>query len=214
MPDENVRKFQRAARSSQYQRDGHHPGRRRCLISPASRVTFADGLSSQIDKRPRRSNRHLRELERRRQRPPLGAAVASTQCWPNGLASNSSAAGLLHVGRPSPPVATLATAWGPPAMTPRFRAPAKIESKSRASSPPPPIAVSRPIAVSGRSPLRFALRCGQRQADAERHCPTRRISDYLSAINHSLRPLCNGERLPRATALTDEYCWHRSYTQV
>src|SRR5262245_22255842 len=52
MPDENLRKFQRAARSSQHQRDGHHPGRRRCLISPASRVTFADGLSSQIDKRP------------------------------------------------------------------------------------------------------------------------------------------------------------------
>src|SRR5690349_5537854 len=84
----------------------------------------------------------------------------------------------------------LAAAWAPPTMAPWFRTPANIKPPSRASSPPTPIAISGPIAVSGRSPLRFAFRCGKRQAHAESYCPTGRIPDYLTAIDHSLQPLC------------------------
>src|SRR5262245_32971210 len=68
---------------------------------------------------------------------------------------------------PLPPVATLAAAWAPPTMTPGFRTKANIKPPSRASSPPTPIAVpGGPTAPR----LRFAFRCVQRQAHAERNC--------------------------------------------
>jgi len=116
---------------------------------------------------------------------------------------------------PLPPVATLAAAWAPPAMTPWLRTKANIKPPSRASAPPPP-----PIAVPvpGRptpSRLRLAVRCGERQAHAECHCPARGIPDYLTAINHSLQPLCTWwSDCWGQFALTGEYCRHRSDTQA
>jgi hypothetical protein len=57
--------------------------------------------------------------------------------------------------RSLPPVTTLAAAWGPAAMTPGFRTPAKMKPPSPASSPPTPITVP-----GGDHPprLRFAFR--------------------------------------------------------
>src|SRR5262245_56344310 len=130
----------------------------------------------------------------------------SRRCFRQTLMSNVGAAAFEAYRSGALPPAAHPALWSPPAMTPGTPAPSPTSA--------PMWITPMWTAVRRRSPprLRFALRRGQRQAHAESRCPARGIPDQVTAINHSLQPLCIWLAVVWATALADQYLLARSAT--